>query len=254
MMLAALLAASLTLPASAAQALPDCAALSRFWLEKARRELKPSWPAAELSCWKSESTLSPAEVRDIATARAAYMLHHTQWTDRATMGRPLVPGGGVSAPPASMLEWVGARLKKLVYETQGDAWAETADGSVHISAANFKLDEGFSLAGQLIHESRHLGHPAYGHVECTLPKQSGTNCDPTIAEDFDGGGSHAIATIWFAWIANRSRWSAETKKNAEKTAVWVLTNRINDKEGADLFACRYFGYYVYRKADCPGFR
>ena len=41
------------------------------------------------------------------------------------------------------------------------------------------------------------------------------------------------------------------RKTAEKTANWVLVNRINDKPAADEFSCRYFGYYIFKpKASC----
>lgn len=253
------LAAALLLlaaPAAAEQRLPDCAALSSLWLTTYRAILKPMWPAAPLACSKTESALTAEEIRDIASARAAFVLGSTEWTSRALPGEPLVSGGGITAPP-DMLRWVGRRVKGLRYDVQASyAYADTGDGTLHLTKDDFRLELGVDLAAQLIHESRHLGVPGYGHVACTVPGQgSGTNCDPTIAEDFDGGGSHAIASIWLAWIANRSRWPAAARAGAEKTANWVVKNRINDTYAADRFSCRYFGYYVWNtKAKCAGFR
>lgn len=246
----------LAAPASAEQALPGCAALNELWLSSYRAILKPLWPAQPLACAKAESALTAEEIRDLNAARAAFVLGSTEWTSRALPGAPLVAGGGISAPP-DMLRWVGRRLKGLRYDEQAAyAYADAGDGTLHLTKGDFKLEPGVDLAAQLIHESRHLGFPAYGHVACTVPGQgSGTNCDPTIAEDFDGGGSHAVASIWLAWIANRSRWPAAVRARAEKTANWVVKNRINDTYAADQFSCRYFGYHVWNtKAKCAGFK
>lgn len=61
-------------PAAAEQRLPDCAALSRLWLSSYRAILKPRWPARELACAKADNQMTAEEVRDIDTARAAYVL------------------------------------------------------------------------------------------------------------------------------------------------------------------------------------
>lgn len=241
-------------PAAAEQALPDCATLSKLWLSSYRAILKPTWPAAELACSKAENALSAEEIRDIDTARAAYFLSATQWTRGGALlfKTPLVAGGGITPPP-NMLRWVGRRLNGLEYDTAAKyAYAEQDKRILHLTAADFKLEPGVGLAAQLIHESRHVGIPAYGHVACTVPGQgSDPNCDPTIAEDFVGGGSHAIAAIWCAWISNRSTWPIAVRKIAERTVKDVLTTRINDTYAADAFACRYIGAYVWNtKAKC----
>lgn len=227
-----------------AQPLPDCATLDSLWLSDYRAALKPDWPAQPLACGKADGALSKEEIRDLDAARAAFALDRTQWTDTSLPGKPLVAGGGVARPP-NMLRWVSDRIRGLRWDAQAQsAYANPQDGTIHLTPADFKLESGIGLAGQLIHESRHLGHPAYGHVECAVPGQSGPNCDPTIAEDFDGGGSHAIAALWLAWVSNRSRWPQADRKQAEKVANWVLKYRINDREAADAFSCRYFGYYL----------
>lgn len=241
-------------PAAAEQRLPDCAALSRLWLSSYRAILKPRWPARELACVKADNQMTAEEVRDIDTARAAYVLSATQWTRGGELmfGAPLVAGGGL-APPPDMLRWVGARLDGIEYDLNaGSAYADTGARVLHLTKGDFKLELGVDLAGQLIHEARHVGIPAYGHVPCAVPGQSADpNCDPTIAEDFDGGGSHAIAALWLAWIANRSNWPSEAKSSAEKTVRWVLKNRINDTYAADQWACRYLGVHVWNtKAKC----
>ena len=240
--------------ASAEQALPDCSALNRAW-PAYRAILRPTWPESPLACGKANAQLTAEEIRDLDTARAAYVLSSTKWTSLALPGAPLVAGGGITAPP-NMLRWVGRRLNGLEYDVNAaNAFADPDTGILHLTKGDFKLELGVSLAAQLIHESRHIGVPAYNHVNCTVPGQSGPNCDPTIAEDFDGGGSHAVAAIWLAWIANRSNWPKNARKGAEKTANWVLKNRINDTYAADLFSCRYFGYNVWNpKAKCAGYK
>lgn len=251
------LAAALLLlaaPAAAEQRLPGCAELDRLWRSSYRAILKPTWPAAPLACAKPENALTAEEIRDIATARAAYVLGSTEWTRGGALlfREPLVAGGGLASPP-DMLRWVGRRMKGLEYDVHAaNAYADQGAGVLHLTKADFKLELGVNLAAQLIHEARHLGVPAYGHVACTVPGQGpGTNCDPTIAEDFDGGGSHAIAALWLAWIANRSEWPASAKRPAEATVKWVLKNRINDTYAADQWACRYLGVYVWNtKATC----
>jgi hypothetical protein len=245
----------LAAPAAAEQRLPDCKALSALWMSKFRPILRPRWPAKELACSKADAQLTAEEIRDIDTARAAYYLSSTEWTRGGALmfSAPLVAGGGISAPP-DMLRWVGRRLKGgLEYDlAAANAYADQDKGILHLTKGDFRLEPGVGLAGQLIHEARHVGIPAYGHVPCTVPGQgSDPNCDPTIAEDFDGGGSHAVAAIWLAWIANRSTWPLESRRSAEGVVVWVLKNRINDTYAADQFACRYLGRYVWNaKAKC----
>jgi hypothetical protein len=238
----------------AEQQLPDCAALNKLWSSSYRAILNPTWPARELACGKADSRLTAEDIRDLDTARAAYFLSATEWTRGGELlfKDPLVAGGGI-APPPNMLRWVGRRLKGLEYDVNAkNAYADQEKGILHLTPADFKLEPGVGLAGQLIHESRHVGIPAYGHVACTVPGQgTDPNCDPTIAEDFNGGGSHAIATMWLVWVANRSNWPLAVRTRAENVAKWVLKNRINDTYAADQFACRYLGYFVWNtKAKC----
>jgi hypothetical protein len=240
--------------ASAQQKLPDCAALNKLWSSSYRAILKPTWPARDLACTKADKQLTTEDIRDIDTARAAYFLSATEWTRGGGLmfNEPLVAGGGLTPPP-NMLRWVGRRLKGIEYDLKADnAYADQPAGILHLTPADFKLEPGVGLAAQLIHESRHVGIPAYGHVTCTVPGQKADpNCDPTIAEDFAGGGSHAIAALWLAWIANRSNWPPAVRASAVKTVKMVLTARINDTYAADQFACRYLGYYVWNtKAKC----
>lgn len=234
--------------AGADQALPACAELNRLWRGEYRRLLKPQWPAADLACAKGEAGLSYEEMRDLDTARAAYVLSETRWTSTALPGAPLVQGGGIEPPP-NMLHWIAARSRGLYDDSAGSAYADQGDNTLHLARADFTVELGVNLAGQLIHEARHLaggGFPAYGHVPCMVGGQNGApNCDPTIAEDFGGGGSHAVAVLWLSWIANRSRWPAAARKTAEKTVDWVMKNRVNDAWAADQFMCRYMGYYVH---------
>lgn len=244
----------LAVPAAAEQRLPDCAVLNQLWLKSYRPILKPTWPERDLACGKADQSLSQEDIRDLDTARAAYVLSATEWTrGGALMFRtPLVEGGGITPPP-DMLSWVGARLSGLEYDSgAASAYADQKKRILHLTPSDFKLELGVNLAAQLIHESRHVGFPAYGHVACTVPGQSADpNCDPTIAEDFGGGGSHAIAALWLTWIANRSNWPLGARKTAAATVKWVLKNRINDTHEADRFACRYLGYNVWNvKAAC----
>ena len=158
---------------SGEQRLPGCAALNRLWLGRFRAQLKPDWAAAPLACAKAQNVLSIEEIRDFDTARAAYVLDSTQWTDTSYASQPLVAGGGASAPP-NMLEWVGSRIRALRYDTQAPyAYAEGGDGSIHLTPGDFKMETGIGLAAQFIHESRHLGFPAYGHVVCKVGDTSG---------------------------------------------------------------------------------
>ncbi|UPT73128.1 MAG: hypothetical protein M0D55_14685 [Elusimicrobiota bacterium] len=89
----ALAAVLLAAPASAEQALPSCAELDKLW-PSYRAILKPTWPHAPLACSKSESSLSAEEIRDINTARAAYILSSTKWTRGGALmfKEPLVAG------------------------------------------------------------------------------------------------------------------------------------------------------------------
>lgn len=249
------LAALLAVPAAAEQNLPACAELDRLWRGTFRAALKPRWPERPLACAKKEGELTAEEVRDLDLARAAYVLSATRWTRGGALmfKEPLVAGGGLSAPP-NMLRWVGRRLRGgIEYDLAAkNAYADQENGILHLTKGDFRVELGADLAAQLIHESRHVGVPPYGHVACTVPGQgSDPNCDPTIAEDFDGGGSHAIAALWLAWIANRSEWPSAARKSAEKTVEWVLKNRINDTYNADRWACRYLGRNVWNvRAAC----
>jgi len=206
-----------------------CEDLSKLWVTKYYNKLKPNWGKYPLPCSKNENDLSRLERVQIMTARAAYVLDKTVFNYRLP-SPPIVSYGRIQAIP-NMLEWVSRRLKGgLVFDAYADyAYASWWTGKIHLTKDDFKkLDNGIGLAGQIIHETRHLGLTRYGHVECTVPGQSGPNCDPTISEEFDNGGSHAVAALWLAYIARNSFWPESDREQAAEVVRWVLRNRIND--------------------------
>src|SRR4051812_13528983 len=224
-----------------AQQLPPCAKLSDLWLGRYKSLLKPSWQVVPLACGKNESQLSAEELRDLVTARAAYVLDRTEFTSRSFPADPIVPGGGIEAPPDSMLEWVGDRITQLYYDPQPvGAATDQEHRIIHLGSDQFPLQSGLGLAGQLIHEARHAGFPMYGHVRCGYI--GGYDRDSTITEEFHGGGSHGIAALWSSWVAMRSTWNAKDREELKGVVVWVMMDRINAPwEVRNAFTQRYLG-------------
>lgn len=219
-----------------------CEELSRLWVSKYYNKLKPNWGYGRLPCHKSVESMSRLERVQIMTARAAYVLDKTVFNYRLYR-RPIVSYGRIQAIP-NMLDWVGARLKGLVFNAYADyAYANQRAGKINLTIDDYKnMDNGIGLAGQIIHETRHLGPIFYGHVECTVPGQSGPNCDPTISEEFDNGGSHAVAALWLAYVARNSFWPESDREQAAEVVRWVLKNRINDSyEVRNAWSERYLG-------------
>lgn len=248
------------LPARAEQRLPSCEELDRLWVARYYRAIRPDWGAHHLDCARPVAALGMTATRDMATALAAYYLERTVWTAQPYF-QPVAGWGEVTAPPANMLEWVSSRSRGLMGDPQTRdkngrkvdvAYFDAIEGKIHLSPRNFmfesKLPEdearqrrGVGLAAQLIHESRHAG---YSHVACV--PGGAFDCDPTVTEEFQNGGSHAIAINWLAWIVRGSDWGAQTKATAREIMRDILSTRINDKAAADAFACRYLGAPVIR--------
>jgi len=232
------------------QTLPACDVLSELWVTKYYDKLYPNWEKEPLECAKPESELTSWEKVSIITARAAYVLDQTIFDRTNLPAEPILYYGEIKAPPASMLDWIYDRSDGIVYDLKTkNTHAErkrNGTGYVHLRPEDYHLDQpmemGIGLAGQLIHESRHLGLTKYDHVKCKLPDTEGKNCDSTINEDFETGGSHAIAALWLSWIVTRSNWPQVEKNKAEETVRWVMEFRINESfEIKNEFALRYLG-------------
>lgn len=232
------------------QRLPSCEELSRLWMGPYYTKLKPSLPYYKLSCHKSFDQMKDIEKASIMLARAAYVLDKTVFNYKLPYP-PIVSYGRIQAPPKSMLDWVAVRIKGLVYNAYTPyAYASRLTGKINLTPEDFRVSKGFDtgigLAGQIIHESRHIGKTFYGHVECTVPGETGPNCDPTISEEFDNGGSHAVAALWLAYIARNSYWPEADRKEAAETVRWVLKHRINDSfEVRNAFSRRYLWEDLY---------
>jgi hypothetical protein len=252
----ALLVLLLAAPGRAEQHLPPCEDLSRLWQDRFYGRLNPDWARHPLRCGVAIQNLTQKESRDLAFAAAAYFLDKTIWTG-SPYSFPVVAWGGIGAPPDSMLDWVAQRTTGVSADLQtvdekgnpiDSAYRDKATGRIHLTPRNFdfvrykgKSDfdalhaRGATLAGQLVHEARHQG---YDHVACA----DGTyNCDPTVSEEFYGGGSHGVASLWSAWIARASAWPEAAKAAVREQMEWVLRYRINDHDAADAFSCRYLG-------------
>lgn len=231
-----------TSSAFAEQSLPSCGELSKLWTSTYYNKLKPNWGFGPLPCHKANSKLTKLDKVKILSARAAYILDKTVFNYRLPVG-PIVSYGRIQAPPKSMLNWVASRINGLVYDAYAEyAYCDQAARKIHLTPADFnvtgEMEMGIGLAGQLIHESRHAGFPAYGHVMCN--DGSAYNCDPTISEEFDLGGSHAVAALWLAYVARNSSWPVAERNKAADVVRWVLHNRINDSyEVRNAFAQRY---------------
>jgi hypothetical protein len=256
------LSAVLLLAASAAAAVPDCAALAPRW-PVYHMFLGAQWPYRALDCATPEDRLGDDARRDLWVAKAAALLEDTRlWTDRSLPSPPLVPGGTVQAPP-DMLLWLGRRVRRVYVDAAGDPHG--GGGELHLTRADFAppvpvpglgftTDPAVSVASQMVHEAKHsalFGWRTDGHALCTVPGMGGYNCDETVAEDFTGGGSHATAALWLAWIARRTALPQDSRLTAEWIAVEiVLKTRINDAAAAHDFACRWFGYAVREDRPC----
>ncbi len=232
-----------------AQELPSCRALSTLWVKSYYAKLNPSWRKAPLNCDTEPAELTPKERRNVLAARAAYVLDRTRFSYRPQdiSARPIVSSGRIQAPPRSMLDWVSRRMDRLVYNeraTYAFAHRNNGVGEVHLPPTDFHMtrpgERGIGLAAQLIHEARHLGIPDYGHVACGDTDQY--NCDATISEEFDHGGSHAVAALWLSWVYKFSHWPRSEKRRAAETVRWVLRTRINDGHAVrNAFSLRYLG-------------
>lgn len=226
------------------QKLPSCGELSRLWTTSYYNKLKPNWGYGPLPCNKDESQLSDLEKVKILSARAAYVLDKTIFNYQLPT-QPIVSYGRIQAPPKSMLDWVAKRISGLVYNVYANsAHAGLWTKRIHLTPADFNvkgsMEMGIGLAGQIVHEARHAGTPVYRHVTCTVGDQPGKNCDPTISEEFDLGGSHAVAALWLSYIARNSYWPEAERNKAADVVRWVLHNRINDSyEVRNAFARRY---------------
>ncbi|HXH30981.1 MAG TPA: hypothetical protein VNJ01_09235 [Bacteriovoracaceae bacterium] len=240
-----------THPAKAAvQKLPDCQTLNALWMRTYYSKLKPSWTKTPLNCSKSPADYSSFEKINALTARAAYVLDKTSFTYRTQdlPRTPIVYYGRVQAPPASMLDWVAQRIGRLIYDERATSAYATRSfygvGEVHLTPGDYNLgapmELGIGLAAQIIHEARHLGFPDYSHIRCD--NSGDYNCDATISEEFDQGGSHGVAALWLAWIYKFSSWPQSEKLKAAETVKWVLSNRINDSYAVrNAFSLRYLG-------------
>ncbi len=227
------------------QRLPNCKVLSDLWEKTYYGKLRPNWAPGPLACGYDVSELTDQERVAMLTARAAYVLDRTEFFYQKLDPTPIIPGQKVTRPPASMLDWVARRLKGLVYVADpGTPYADQVRGLIHISRADYDfegpLNLGVGLAGQIIHETRHIGIPVYGHVKCAT--SAGHNCDPTVTEDFESGGSHAVAALWLSWIGMHSSWPLEEKEMVLNTVSWVLRERINAApEVRAQFSWKYLG-------------
>ncbi len=245
------------------QRLPNCYTLSNLWTKSYYYKMKPHWPLQRLACDRDENSLYLHEKIDIALARTAYVLDRTVFNDYSIASKPIVPGGRVQAVPGSMLNWVAARFDRLLIDGNKNASARagvTGNGirEIVITLGDFHfeygLPTGVGLSGQMIHEARHLGFPGYGHVQCRygLPpipenfigpvSEDDTNCDETISEEFENGGSHGIGILWLTWIATRSNWSQWDRDNCKNVVRILLKARINASYAVkNAFFQRYFG-------------
>lgn len=226
------------------QTLPSCEELSKLWTTNYWYKLKPNLPWGNLACNKKTAQLKKLEHAAIHLARAAYVLDKTVFNYQLPVG-PIVSYGRIQAPPKSMLNWVAVRMNGVVVDYFAKyAYASPATKKIHLTYDDVGIGKpltiGIGLAGQIIHETRHVGKTFYGHVECTIPEASGPNCDPTISEEFDNGGSHAVAALWLAYIARNSFWPEKDREEAASVVRWVLYNRINASfEVRNAWAQRY---------------
>lgn len=228
------------------QKMPGCEWLSRRWYFSYFNKLNPNIPLKKIPCERDQRSWSENDKIAFRLARAAYVLDETIFNRTSLPSTPLVSYGSISSPPASMLDWVAQRSKSInIDKAASYAYADVANKQVHLTVADINTNDlndfGIGLAGQLIHEARHIGTPSYGHRLCKGTTDA-YNCDPTITEEFQGGGSHAIAALWLAWVAKKSKWPKAEKDKAEGVVTWVLKNRINDSFTVrNNFSLRYLG-------------
>lgn len=242
----------LSLNRSQEQRLPECYRLSHLWINQFYSKLNPyiaenkKLPLTTLACDKPQSSWTFNEKMSYQLAKAAYVLDKTIFNRSSLPSTPLVSYGRIQSPPDSMLDWVAKRMKKLViHESVGVPHASAETKTVYLTIDdlgfnNLATDIGLGLSGQLVHESRHIGYPSYGHVQCE--RSSGYNCDPAISEEFDGGGSHGVAVLWMAWLAKKSKCPKAEREKLDPVIDWVLQHRINGNlTTRNNFALRYLG-------------
>ena len=211
--------------------IPSCSELNQLWRSRYHRKLKAQWPLQDVACGSGESVIPSVER---AFAEAAYILENTRYRlDRLP--------AGYSVPPANLLDFITDKYLTLEINPKA-TWPSTdiAKRALFFYPA-IANETGYSVVGNLIHESRHADGDIYEHVDCIAgPSMGRQMCDDGLGDDFDVGGPHRIASLYFAWAAARSNWPPAAKEYARTLAKWVIEQRINatDEERA-AWATKY---------------
>lgn len=222
------------------QSMPDCETLSSLWLSRYHSLLKVKIPLKALSCiqttaqkgWVTgrkkalKSKSDPFAQMSLALARGAYLLDATVFQPGPFYG---LSSKTLVRPPASMLEWISARLRGgIVMNYDVDyPYAILETGTIHFPIT-LETGDAIEIAGQLIHESRHINFPPIYHVECQ--SGAGLACDESLTSWINSptAGPHAVAALWLSWIAKRSYWEPEITNRAEAVVRWVVENRVHN--------------------------
>lgn len=192
---------------------PHCSDLNTLWRTRYYKKLKVDWVLRDIAC------TGPS--RDRVFAEAAYILENTVFRLDSL---PI----GATPPPKDMLTFVTSKYLRLTIGEETFPYTDV-DKKVIYFYPDIDKESGYSVVGNLIHESRHADGLQYLHKACLDgPNKGQEMCDTGLSDSFYSGGSHPIGCLYFAWVAARSNWPAYWKGVVRDLTRYIVTTRIND--------------------------